>query len=77
MVIIITPFEPLEPYIAVEAASFKTSILSMSDGLMEDIGLIVYELWKFEIVDSPCNVSSKHYLIVAIRRQQLKGDHHN
>src|SRR5690606_7805914 len=40
VVIKITPFAPLDPYIAVASASFNTSILSISAGLRELNGLI-------------------------------------
>ena len=40
VVIRTTPLEPLEPYIAVASASFKTSMLSISLGLMVLSGLI-------------------------------------
>ena len=39
VVIRITPFAPLAPYMAVAEASFKTSIVSMSSGLMKFNGL--------------------------------------
>ena len=42
VVIKITPFAPLEPYIAVADASFKIVIFSMSLGLIRDNGLILY-----------------------------------